>query len=528
MRPPVRQPAWLGIDAGTQSLRAALVDADGRLLGSGTAPLAGVRPEPGHHEQDPESWWIALGRATREALAGARDARPAVGAVAICSTSGTLLLSDDSGRVRSPALMYDDRRAGAQARLVAAAAASVAELTRRDDPDADGRRAHPSSSVGLLLWLLEHDDGAAAARAEGAAGAGGAGGAGQGRHAGGLHLTHCADLLAGRLVGGRVATDWSHALKSGYDPELRAWREELFEALGVPPSVLPEVVAPGAPLGVLTRGGARHTGLTAGTPVLAGMTDSCAAQIAAGALAPGSWNSVLGTTLAVKGVCAEPIVDPGAGVYSHRHPDGRGWLAGGASNVGAGVLSARFAGRDLGELDAAAAAHEPAAAVLYPLTRPGERFPFERADARPITLGCLGDEADHFAALLQGIAFVERLCLARMQELGARIDGPLRLTGGAARSDYWCQLRSDILGRPVSRPAHPEPAVGMAILACAEGGSVTEAAVRMVHDDLQLEPRVEAIGRFEDAYGRLCDELAACGYLDFPERPRRARPGEAQ
>ncbi|HEY5196098.1 MAG TPA: FGGY family carbohydrate kinase [Solirubrobacteraceae bacterium] len=479
---PEHQPAWIGIDVGTQSVRAALVGADGTLLGSGSAPLRSSRPRAGHHEQNPEDWWGGLGLATRAALAGAGGF--ALGGVAICSTSGSVLLSDGDGRPRTAALMYDDTRALAQAARV-----RDAELV---SAGGHAQRGHPTSAVARLLWLLEHT---AAGRP------------------GGVRLTHCADLLAGRLTGGVVATDESHALKSGFDPELRRWRTELFDAVGVPASVLPDVVAPGSLLGRVSPAAARHTGLAAGTPVLAGMTDSCAGQIAAGALAPGSWSSVLGTTLALKGVCPSPIVDAAAGVYSHRHPDGAGWLAGGASNVGAGELTRRFPGRDLSALDAAAACHEPAPAVLYPLGEPGERFPFARPDARPIVLGRLGDEAEEYAAVLQGIGFVERLCLDRMRTLGAAVDGPLRLTGGGARSDYWCQLRADILGRSVRRPVRPEPAVGMAILASAGSGSVTDAAARMVRADLELDPRADRVGRFDDAYGRLRDELAARGYV---------------
>jgi D-ribulokinase len=487
------QPAWVGIDVGTQSVRTALVSAGGTLLGAGAAPLRSARPSLGRHEQDPEEWWVALGRATRAAIAGADAGAGGAGAgaggswrvegLAICSTSGTVLLTDAAGRPQMRALMYDDARASEQAGRVDAAERAIGAGSER--------RRHPSSALPRLLWLLEHSG-----------------------SPGELRLAHCADLLAGRLVGAPVPTDRSHALKSGYDPEREDWRRELFDAVGLPASLLPDVVAPGAPLGALTREAARHTGLAAGTPVLAGMTDSCAAQIAAGALDPGSWSSVLGTTLALKGVCATAIVDPAAGVYSHRHPDGHGWLAGGASNVGAGVLTERFGGRDLPALDAAAAGHEPAGAVVYPLRSAGERFPFARPDAGWIQLGELGDEAAHFAALLQGIAFVERLCLARMEELGARLAGPLHLTGGGARSDYWCQLRADIHRRAVRRPAHPEPAVGMAILAAAGDGSVAAAAGRMVHADLELEPRADRVGRFEHAYGLLVDELTARGYLD--------------
>jgi sugar (pentulose or hexulose) kinase len=546
-------------------VRAAVLDADGRLLGSGAAPLRSARPHPGHHEQDPQDWWAALGRATHEALAraasggggggggaggggGGGGGRPsggrgrrtggsiAIGGLAICSTSGTVLLTDAIGRVRSPVLMYDDVRARVENERVCAAERTLAaERARAAERDLAGRVArpgHPSSAVGRLIWLLGHASGGGPAGTGTATGSGGPrAGAGTGRSpATGLRLTHCAALLAGRLVGATVPTDESHALKSGYDPELRAWRSELFEALGVPAAVLPEVVAAGTPLGVVNRAASVHCGVAEGTPVLAGITDSCAAQIAAGALGPGSWSSVLGTTLALKGVALEPIVDRDAGVYSHRHPDGRTWLPGGASNVGAGALTRYFGGRDLKLLDAAAARHEPAPAVVYPLDGPGERFPFLRPDAKAIQLGELGDEAEHFAALLQGVAFVERLCLARMRALGATVGGPLRLTGGGARSDYWCQLRADISGLEVTRPVNPEPAVGMAILASAGAGagsgdgsgagSVTESATRMVRSDLELEPRADRAGRFEEAYRRLCEELVARGYLASVDETR--------
>ncbi len=105
------------------------------------------------------------------------------------------------------------------------------------------------------------------------------------------------------------------------------------------------------------------------------MTDGCAAQIAAGALEAGSWNSALGTTLVLKGVTSDLIRDPAGVVYSHRSPDGN-WLPGGASSTGAGILAQQFPGRDLDALSARAAGREPAAVIAYPLVSQGERFPF--------------------------------------------------------------------------------------------------------------------------------------------------------
>src|SRR5690349_8070259 len=100
----MEQETWLGIDLGTQSVRALLVTADGTVLGSGSAPLRGRR-DGVRHEQDPGEWWTAVCMASRAAL---RDHSGGVGGLAVCGTSGTVLLTDDAGRPVSPALMYDD------------------------------------------------------------------------------------------------------------------------------------------------------------------------------------------------------------------------------------------------------------------------------------------------------------------------------------------------------------------------------------------------------------------------------------
>jgi sugar (pentulose or hexulose) kinase len=214
----------------------------------------------------------------------------------------------------------------------------------------------------------------------------------------------------------------------------------------------------------------------------------------------------------LKGVSAQLVRDPNGVVYSHRHPDG-GWLPAGASNVGAGAIASAFPGRDLAALDARAARFEPSSAVVYPLSATGERFPFVRADAQPFRLGEWRDEAQRYAAILQGVAFVERLGLAYFAALGIDVSGDVALTGGASRSRYWCQLRADVLGRSVVRRTRSDAALGMAILAAADDASVTATAERMAPAGEQIDPRPDRIGRFEDAYRRLVDELARRGYV---------------
>ncbi|MFI9587071.1 FGGY-family carbohydrate kinase [Streptomyces sp. NPDC052236] len=478
--------AWLGIDVGTQGARAVVVDSFGVLLGRGSAPLSRAVQRSGvHHEQDPRLWWSALCAATRAATAslGGRRGRP-LGALAIDSTSGTVLVQDRAGAARGPALMYDDGRAAVQARRVQEAGEQVWSSL--------GYRIQRTWALPKVCWLLD-----------------------QGAVGDGDTVVHQADHLAARLTGHTVATDTSHALKTGYDLVRLTWPQEVLAALRVPAGVLPSVVAPGTVLGTVSQGAAAQTGIPEGTPVKAGMTDGCAAQISARALTPGAWTSALGTTLVVKGCTAELLKDPSGVVYCHRNPDG-GWLPGGASSTGAGVIAREFAGADLDDLTRCAAARdpEPAPGVTYPLTGTGERFPFLAAEATGFREGVSDDPVVRFAGVLQGIAFLERLAYDVLGGLGADTTGPMTFSGGATRNHYWNQLRADVLGRPALLPSMVEAALGMAVLAAAPPGRLARTAESMVRVKQVLEPDNERGARFEDAYDRFRTRLVDRGWLD--------------
>ncbi|MCI3269615.1 FGGY-family carbohydrate kinase [Streptomyces cylindrosporus] len=478
---------YLGIDLGTQSVRALLVTADGTVLGRGSAPLTGRR-EGNRHEQDPGDWWAGVCTASRQALKGPHRPR----GLAVCGTSGTILLTDKTGHPRSPALMYDDGRAADEAAQARGA----------------GLRVQNTWALPKALWLMAKY---APTRHH--------------SHHPHLHLArptpfrlaHQPDLIVTRLTGEVPPTDSSHALKTGYDLEQDTWPYESLAELGLPDGLLPDVVRPGTPLGEVSPEAAEATGIPARTPVVAGMTDGCAAQIASAALRPGSWNSVLGTTLVLKGAATAPVHDPTGVVYNHRAPDGS-WLPGGASGVGAGVLTAAFGSADPTTMDARAASYEPSGAVAYPLLSRGERFPFNAPTASALLLGETANDADLWAALLQGVAFAERLCLDYLHHLGAPLDGPLTFTGGAARSEYWNQLRADILAREARVPEQTDPALGMAALAAhgTGAGPLPEVAERMVRITTTLTPDPHRTARFAEPYARLIDELTTRGWLPPP------------
>ncbi|MFB9568203.1 FGGY-family carbohydrate kinase [Saccharopolyspora hordei] len=471
-----------GVDVATANVRVQVHDRAGALVASASRPLPRpVRSSGGRSEQDASTWWPAVRDCLAECTAALGARRAEVVALAVSATSGTVVPVDGRGAPVGPALMYDDRRAEAEARTAVQAGAPRWERT--------GTTPSAGSGLARIGWLAHH------------------------LPEGTEQVCHTPDLIARKLVGRPVATDTSHALKSGYDAVAGEWATEVFDALGVPARLLPEVVRPTEVLGEVDATAAAETGLPVGCEVRAGMTDGCAGQLACGAVDVGQFVTVLGTTLVLKGVSEQLVHDPTGAVYSHLHPAGV-WLPGGAANVGGSALS-DVDTAELAELDRAATERGPASVVHYPLRGEGERFPFLAERATRFLLGTPQDRVDEYRSRLEGVAFCERLALERLAELGAPATGPVRTAGGGARSLAWCRIRASILDRPVVRVDGAGTAIGAALLAVR--GSVhpdlSAAATAMVPEGQLVEPERAEVAQLDAGYQRFLGELRTRGWL---------------
>lgn len=481
----------VGVDMATKDVRAVCADGAGFVRARASAALPPPRrPRPGWSEQDATQWWPAAAAALRGVTSKLGDQVRAVRAIAVSATSGTVLVADAAGEPLGPALLYDDQRAVDEA--------DVAQTAGQTRWAALGLRIGPSFGLPKWAWLLRQ------AR-RGAAGAPPA------------VVWHASDLVVSRLTSTFPLTDWSHALKSGYDPLHREWAVEVMEALGVATRLLPAVAAPGHRVGTVSDDAASETGLPPGCEVRLGMTDGCAAQLAAGADLPGRFATVVGTTLVVKGGCDAPVADGSGALYSHRHPQGW-WLPGGASNTGGRALADRFPGADLEALDRRAALHGPARCVTYPLVGRGERFPFVAPGAESMWDGAPGDDVERYRAILEGVAFVERLSYAHLAGLGVRVEPPIAAAGGGSRSPVWSRLRASVLGVPLAVAANGDTAFGACVLAAAGTlhPDVTTAVGEMVAVTQQVDPDPAEAGRLEASYVRFVGALSERGWLPAP------------
>lgn len=481
-------PFVVGVDVATADVRVVVCASNGEVVARGATRLPRVRrPRPGWAEQDASAWWPAVAAALRQATATLGSSSSAIEAISVAATSGTVVACDLSGTPLVPALMYDDRRGAKDA--------AHAQEAGYDRWNQLGLRISPSFGLGKAAWFARQLRGRP------------------------WKLCHTADLVGWHLTGYPVATDWSHALKSGYDPLRNEWPVEAIAALSVDVAVFPRVERPTSVAGHVNDGAEAETGVPAGAKVILGMTDACAAQFAAGANDPGTFVTVLGTTLVVKGVSTNLVRDPAGSVYSHRHPDGA-WLPGGASNTGGEALSI-WSARRWAELDESAAAHGPATVVAWPLRRSGERFPIVCPDAEGFVEGKPCSEVDAYRADLEGVAYLERLGYERLSQLGAHRVHPVITAGGGSRSQVWCRIRAGVFNEPVAVAVHADSAFGAAILA-ASGSihtSLAAASAAMVSPPQLLEPDGAEVARLQDGFLRFTAALEERGWL--PIRPLR-------
>lgn len=466
----------LGVDLATAHARVVAVDDAGGVLAERDASLPSVKtPSRGAREQQAaylETVTTLLGLVAADLELRVSEVR----GLSVTGTSGTMVPCDDCGRPTGAALLYNDQQSGAEA-------------TRLRQAGIEATATSPMARIGHLVSL------------------------------GADVVLHTPDVVNAGLLGRIVPCDTSHALKAGIDPLLCTWDHDALAALHVPRDAVPDLVHPGAVLGELTASMCERTGLPSGMVVVAGMTDGCTAQIAAGAVSRGDSVGVLGTTLVVKAVAAHEVRGVGGALYSHYAPDGA-WWAGGASNVGAGPVADEFDGTSAearAELERQAAAVGPSPHVSYPLRGTGERFPFSRSEAAGFTLGRPSDGATEYRTFLEGVAFVERLALDTLRAHGV-VPELHHLAGGGSRSELWSRLRATVIEVPVVRAHRASSAYGAALIALAatEGTPLPELVARTLPAVSQalVEPLEDERDRLMESFHRMRDELDRRGLLD--------------
>jgi xylulokinase len=466
-----QQPATLGIDLGTSSVKAVVVGGDGTVAGQAAGAYRVSSPHAGHSESDPAEWLAASAAAVREAVAAA-GVEPA--AIGLSGQMHGVVPTAADGRPVRPALLWSDARATREL-------ASYAQLP----PAVRARLANPLSpgmAGPMLAWLAANEPAEWAAT---------------------RWALQPKDWVRAQLTDCFVTEPSDASGTLLYDIAADCWDAGVLAALGLDPAKLPPILPhSGERAGSLTDGGARLLGLPAGLPVAVGAADTAAAALGSGLVEPGMMQLTVGTgAQLIKPVAALPDPLPERPVtHLYRAATDKGWYA--MAAVLNGGLTLDWVRRALGtgwaELYAAAGPPRTDDPLFLPHLH-GERTPYLDPAMRGawVRLDPRHDRRDLLRAALEGVAFAVREALDCLLPPGEPIDH-LRLAGGGTKDPGWRQMLADVLGRPLV-PMEVEAASGLgaALLGARAAGLPTHRAehaappalVPSGHADLYAERR---------------------------------------
>lgn len=458
--------AFLGLDLGTSSLKALLVDGDGRALAEASERIALVSERPLQAEQDADAWWTAAVAAIRACLAGAPEAR--VRAIGLTGQKHALLPLDEEHRPLHPAVLWADGRATEECDEVRAVFPAVARRT--------GALPLPGFLVPKWLRYLRRQPELAARTAR---------------------LCFAKDWLRLQLTGA-FATDRTEASASQlYDFRKNSWSDTLLGIFDLPRERLAPVRRSLSEAGRVSAAAAAATGLPEDVPVAAGAGDNEAAAVGCGALGDGRVAVILGTSGTV--VAWSKLKAGAGGLTWNRHV-----LPGGYAGTGT-ILSAGRALRWIRRaafppdftipqvLEAAAASDPSAAPLVFLPSLVGERSPVPDPLATGAFVGLRPQHGrGHLArAVIDGVSLQVGEILTLMRGAGVEVK-TLRITSGGAASDLWRRTIAAAAGVPVRRVAGDEGgARGAAMLAAAmlgDHGTLDDLVERWVHPAPLEEP----------------------------------------
>jgi len=472
---------FLGLDLGTSSAKALLLDLDGSVVGTGASPYPVHNPHPGWAESNPADWWEAATVAVHEAVA---NRGVDVAAVGLSGQMHGVALCLDDGEPLRPAILWADARASKEL-----------DAYRELGPVLKRQLANPIST-GMagptLLWVRDHETSV-------------------------YRQTRWAlqpkDWLRLRLTG-EAATDPSDASATLlYDMSSDYWAIDVLDALDLRLDVLAPIRESSEICGLVSESAAAGWSIRANVPVVAGAADTAAAALASGLLEPGAVQLTIGTGGQIVAPRVRVAIDPTARTHLYRAAAPERWYAM-AAILNAG-LALEWVRAILGatwddfyrEAFAVPAGGDGLTFLPY---ISGERTPHFDASARGAWVGLqLSHGRGHLLrASLEGVAFAMRQALDALPATGISAS-ELRLAGGGSLDPRWRQMLADILQRPLYAARTPAAsAKGAALLAGigfgawpgAAGAAALAEPVGLVASPNPADPYRDAYQRYRELY----------------------------
>ena len=431
---------YIGIDLGTSGVKVALLNAQGEVAATGSAPLQVSRPHALWSEQDPESWWLATDQAM-QALAQ-QHALSEVKAIGLSGQMHGATLLDSAHRVLRPAILWNDGRSGEQCRELEQRVPASRQIT--------GNLMMPGFTAPKLLWVRQHEPDIFQRVAK---------------------VLLPKDYLRWRLSGD-FASDMSDAAGTLWlDVARRDWSDLMLDACGLTRDQMPQLFEGNSVTGSLSSEIAARWGMPV-VPLVAGGGDNAAGAVGVGMTEPGQGMLSLGTSGVYFVVSDGYLSNPQRAVHSFCHALPQRWHLMSVILSAAACLdwAAALTGcADVPQLLAEAERADENVAPLWFLPYlSGERTPHNNPQATGVFFGLTHQHGrpELARAVLEGVGYALAQGIDAVHECGVA-PSSIMLIGGGARSALWRQMLADISGQTLDYCQGGEvgPALGAARLA---------------------------------------------------------------
>ena len=476
----------LGVDGGTEGLRAGIFDVLGTPLAYASTSYPTQFPAPSWAEQDPNDWWDALGKSVRKAISDSEISVDQIAAMAVDTTCCSVVALDDSGNPVRPALIWMDVRSAEQAEQMVATEDNALLINSNGSgpvsaewmiPKALWIKQNEPKNFDRAVTICEYQDYI------------------------NLHLT-------GRLGASinNVSTRWHCDYSREGVPKSLLEKLDLVELAEKWPQ---DVFRLGELVGRLTPRAAGHLGLTPDLPVVQGGADAQIGMIGLGVVKPGNLALITGSSHLHLGLSEKPFHGTGIwGTYADALLPGLHTVEGGQTSTGSVInwLKNLFGESDYEALNLDASKLPPGSENLIAQEHfQGNRTPHTDPNSRgAFHVLTLKHGREHlFRAAIEGVAFGSELILESMRTNGFFPES-IVVSGGATHSELWLQIHSDVSNLPLILTKNPDaPLLGCAILA-AVGAEIYEdiptAVEKMVQFDRVIEPNSQVNTEYQPFY----------------------------
>ncbi len=451
------EPVFVGVDIGTQGVKAAMYDASGRLVAEAFRKSDLRHPAAGAVEEDPEFQLASVCQTIAE-CARSSPAGTVVKGMAIDGQMAGIIGVGEDGKNVTPYDSWLDTRC----------APWITFLQKEAGPEIVRKAGGPPSfnhGPKILWWKNERPEIFRRIRAF--------------VQPGGYAVMR----LCGKK-GSEAFIDRSYLHFSGFaDARAGSWNEGLCRRFGLDTAILPRIVPSHEVVGELTAEMAGACGLPAGVPVAAGCGDTAASFLSCGATRAGICVDVAGTASVFAGSVTDFKADEEGMILSCGRSAVSGlwhpyaYINGGGMNL-EWFREELAAEPDFEKLNAAAAQIQPSADDPFFVPHLGGRVSPGQPQLRGSWAGLTWSHGKShlYRAVLEGVALEYGIYVKSLEALYGRGNvTEVRVTGGGEKSAVWNRIKADVLGVPIVQiPGAGGAPLGSALLAAHGVGFVKD------------------------------------------------------